>query len=1806
MESLSPTSGPVAGGTTVTVTGTDLVAGSVVTVDGIAVPAADVTVVSDTELTYVSPAHPAGAVDVTVTTPGGTSGPLTFTYLDFPTVTDLIPTSGPVAGGTGVTVTGTGFVPGAVVTIDGVAVAPIAVTVLSSTQLVFSTPPHAAGPVAVTVITPGGTSNPGTFTYLDIPTATSLDPTAGPVAGGTPVTVTGTNLAPGSVVSVDGVDVETEVGEDGTTVSFVTPEHAAGPVDVVVTTPGGVTAPLTFTYVDVPTAISLDPTAGPVAGGTEVTLTGTNLVPGSVVSVDGVDVPTVVGEDGTTVSFVTPEHEAGPVDVVVTTPGGVTEPLTFTYVDVPTATSLDPTAGPVAGGTPVTVTGTNFVPGSVVSIDGVDVETEVGEDGTTVSFVTPEHAAGPVEVVVTTPGGVTAPLTFTYVDVPTAISLDPTAGPIAGGTPVTVTGTNFVPGSVVSIDGVDVETTVGEDGTTVSFVTPEHDAGPVDVVVTTPGGVTAPLTFTYVDVPTAISLDPTAGPVAGNTEVTVTGTNFVPGSVVSIDGVDVETTVGEDGTTVSFVTPVHEAGPVDVVVTTPGGVTEPLTFTYVDVPTAISLDPTAGPVAGGTPVTVTGTNFVPGSVVSIDGESVETTVGEDGTTVSFVTPEHEAGPVDVVVTTPGGVTAPLTFTYVDVPTAISLDPTAGPVAGGTPVTVTGTNFVPGSVVSIDGVDVETEVGEDETTVSFVTPPHAAGPVEVVVTTPGGVTAPLTFTYVDVPTATSLVPDAGPVAGGNIVRINGSVLEAGTVQVGGETAVVVARAVDGTWIDFVAPAQEAGPQPVTVTTAGGVTAPLTYTYVDVPTAISLDPTAGPVAGGTEVTVTGTNFVPGSVVSIDGVPVETEVGEGGTTVSFVTPPHEAGPVDVVVTTPGGETEPLTFTYVDVPTAISLDPTAGPVAGGTEVTVTGTNFVPGSVVSIDGVPVETEVGEGGTTVSFVTPPHEAGPVDVVVTTPGGETEPLTFTYVDVPTATSLDPTAGPVAGGTPVTVTGTNFVPGSVVSIDGVGVETELGEDGTTVSFVTPPHEAGPVGVVVTTPGGVTSPLTFTYVNVPTAISLDPTAGPVAGGTPVTVTGTNLVPGSVVSIDGVDVPTVIGEDGTTASFVTPPHEAGPVDVVVTTPGGVTAPLTFTYVDVPTAISLDPTAGPVAGGTPVTVTGTNFVPGSVVSIDGVPVDTELGEGGTTVSFVTPAHAAGPVDVVVTTPGGVTAPLTFTYVDVPTAISLDPTAGPVAGGTPVTVTGTNFVPGSVVSIDGVSVETEVGEDGTTVSFVTPEHEVGPVDVVVTTPGGTTAPLTFTYVDVPTATSLDPTAGPVAGGTPVTVTGTNFVPGSVVSIDGVSVETEVGEDGTTVSFVTPPHEAGPVDVVVTTPGGVTTPLTFTYVDVPTTGSLAPEVGPVAGGTEVTVRGANFTADSVVTIDESEVTPTVVDGEGTSLTFLTPPHAAGPVPVSVTTPGGSTEPLTFTYVEGPVVPTAASLTPAFGPVVGGTEVTVAGSDFGEGSVVVIDGLEVEPTAVNEEGTSLTFLTPAHEAGHVPVTVTTASGTSAPLTYTYVNLEVVVDGPGVPGGTVPVTGECWPPGATVTVQLQTPAGVNVGAPVTVVTDEDCTFEVDLPIGGTTPAGGYQVVVTDELGNSTVVPVQVVNPALTIDRARQSRSAGESNTVRGSAWEPGVGVVLMTYSTPRSLGTVIPLADGTFAVTFDTRGYEIGTHTVQATQTRSNGQVVVRQVTFEITAATRSGGGLATTGAGVLPVAIGALVLISAGAGLMVRRRQQGGRV
>jgi IPT/TIG domain/Regulator of chromosome condensation (RCC1) repeat len=234
---VSPNTGPKAGGATVTITGAELTGASAVSFGG--VEATDVEVESASMITAVAPPG-TGVVDVTVTTPSGTSpvGPSDrYSYVSAPTVTKLSAKGGSAAGGTPVTITGTGFAAGSSVSFGG---APAAnPTVNSPSSITVVSPPQTAGTVDVTVTSTGGASaatSKDHFKYS--PTVEGVTPNTGSALGGTSVTVTGSGYVPGTTATTFkfGKGKATAVScTSATTCTMTAPAQAAGTVDVIAT-----------------------------------------------------------------------------------------------------------------------------------------------------------------------------------------------------------------------------------------------------------------------------------------------------------------------------------------------------------------------------------------------------------------------------------------------------------------------------------------------------------------------------------------------------------------------------------------------------------------------------------------------------------------------------------------------------------------------------------------------------------------------------------------------------------------------------------------------------------------------------------------------------------------------------------------------------------------------------------------------------------------------------------------------------------------------------------------------------------------------------------------------------------------------------------------------------------------------------------------------------------------------------------------------------------------------------------------------------------------------------------------------------------------------------------------------------------------------------------------------------------------------------------------------------------------------------------------------------------------------------------
>ncbi len=511
-----------------------------------------------------------------------------------PAVTGLSPASGSTGGGTLVTITGT-HLDGPVSVDFGTKAGTI--TVDLNTKIMVKSPPG-KGTVEITVITPAGSGKAGEFSYhspkmkMAAPAVGGVSPATGPAAGGTLVTITGKNLADATMVSFGGV--AGMIASDSGTQITVTSPPGSGTVNVAVTTPGGTSTAGMFTYKAAaapppahPSATGLSPSSGPAAGGTSVTISGSNLSGASKVSFGGA-AGTITADSGTRVTVKSPPGK-GTVTVTVTTSGGTATAGKFTYKAAssppparPVVTGISPSSGTTAGGTSVTITGKNLSGATGVSFGSASGS--ITADSSTQITATSPAGSGLVDITVTTKGGTSATSSadkFSYVTpAPVVTGFSPTSGTTAGGTSVTITGKNLSGATGVSFGGAAGSITA--DSSTQITATSPAGSGTVTITVTTPGGTATAGKFTYVvPAPTVTDYSPNSNydSECETTTVTISGMNLGD-ATVSFGSAGNGSITSDNGSTIAVTAPANGSGAVTITVTTPGGTATVGSFTY--------------------------------------------------------------------------------------------------------------------------------------------------------------------------------------------------------------------------------------------------------------------------------------------------------------------------------------------------------------------------------------------------------------------------------------------------------------------------------------------------------------------------------------------------------------------------------------------------------------------------------------------------------------------------------------------------------------------------------------------------------------------------------------------------------------------------------------------------------------------------------------------------------------------------------------------------------------------------------------------------------------------------------------------------------------------------------------------------------------------------------------------------------------------------------------------------------------------------------------------------------------------------
>ena len=498
--------------------------------------------------------------------------------------------------------------------------------------------------------------------------------------------------------------------------------------------------------------------------------------------------------------------------------------------------------------------------------------------------------------------------------------------------------------------------------------------------------------------------------------------------------------------------------------------------------------------------------------------------------------------------------------------------------------------------------------------------------------------------------------------------------------------------------------------------------------------AISPQEGRITGGENITIFGKGFPPDATVTIGGKPL-TEPKITDTLIMGITPPGKEGEWDVLITAPSIDFTVSAGKFIYSPLSnivvTRITPTNGKQSGGDVGSIIGSGFLPGATVTIGGISAS-DVVVTPTLITFIIPPGTEGTKDVVTINPDGQKRTLRggYTYNPFPVIERLEPRyGGPLAGGTSIAITGSNFMPGVVVMIGSERVGRLDFFSPTELRLKTPPGTAGPKDVRVANSDGQEAVLKegFTYNPPPTISSVTPNMGPLEGDTQIIILGTGFLFGAEVLIGGAEALVNVASKVASPTKIraeTPPSTAGVKDVEVINRDGQKATLEdgFTYNRAPAIIKIIPDNGRLAGGTKISIRGSGFLPQAKVLINTIERTFVMASeiqvmSPNIITAVTPSGEPGPKDLLVRNPdrqeivllGG------FTYNPMPKITDVSPDHGPTSGGTKIIITGTGFLQGAKVII-GKRPATAEMKDDTTIEAVTPPNPPGVFDVAVINP----------------------------------------------------------------------------------------------------------------------------------------------------------------------------------------------------------------------------------------------------------------------------------------------------------------------------------------------------------------------------------------------------------------------------------------------------------------------------------------------------------
>ena len=844
--------------------------------------------------------------------------------------------------------------------------------------------------------------------------------------------------------------------------------------------------------------------------------------------------------------------------------------------------------------------------------------------------------------------------------------------------------------------------------------------------------------------------------------------------------------------------------------------------------------PTSG--SEGTPITILGNNFYNPLTVTIGEINASYTLYSSTKLIAIAPAGTNGSSVAILISRQSGPspTSPVTqFTYM-LPLITSITPLTGIYTGGTPITIEGTNFSEPVIVTIGG-NKALNVILTGTTITAVTPRTFNNNLlaDIVV---NGVTYFQPFTYVltyivsigqyitNDTTVTLSSTLIGPVIGGTYIVIRGKNFLSPTVTVGGNQATNIGGIgpdPSGKYEQF----KVAIPPGISSDTfadivVNGILYSKQYNYVT-PTITSINPYEGPTTGGTQIVITGTNFTyPPDLYSdiIDKI-----VFVSSTTVIAITKPLSGNPTlpyTPTITLYGVDTN--LFTYYD--TSYNISPNVIIVGDTTPFTITGNNAGL-SAINFGNIPIPSAnylpIISGTTTI--IPPPGFISTIRIYFIFNGISTYVGTVTYINTILADIIPP-VGPLSGKdiSIFSYYNTSYFdpfPPFNIKFPSSATKIKIGLNYATnfllecysrycvICCTLPPGIASSLPLLLQDASSntlATSDILFRYVGPPTITSFTPANGLSVGGTTVVITGTEFVGYwkitlVTVTVDGYPVRSLSVDSDTQLTITLPPQQPNATStppIVITAVGGTvtSAPQSFRYVN-PRVTGISPNSGPSTGGTPITITGTNFSGPVNVFLGTNNATSIVVVNSTTITAIVPPGTG----IVSVTVGNVTVSRLYTYIP-PSITNIYPSSGSTEGGIPIIITGIYFTDAQNIYINGISTTFTVVSD-TEITAITPAYNLSynqpvPVPLVIEFQNITISGV-YTYDDTLLITSVFPTGGVTDGGTPIRINGIGFISSSTVTIGGNPLGNIVVDPlGTFITGTTPPGSVGRQELIV--------------------------------------------------------------------------------------------------------------------------------------------------------------------------------------------------------------------------------------------------------------------------------------------------------------------------------------------------------------------------------------------------------------------------